>query len=312
MAENRLARALPRLIAQADTIRLAAPDLWQRIGLKHNSPERLAEAIATVRLAVKRYCAARRAKIETTAHRRRVDNAAWDFIRDARNVLSNLFGHQYSERWAALNFPGYSLRIPQRLDQRLALLANIACYFRAHPEHEIAGYATASLAARHYDDLLAATNDINHCRAEVRAARTARDRAVTALRRQIRSITRELSMLLGKDDPRWHTFGLNIPSTTRRRRTAKTERPTAPAVAPAPEPSLASASHPTVGQSQLAPASDAQPSIPLDPEDAASLRPSTCDPQVVISQLPVLFSRPALPRAHRKRSWLASLIPSWN
>ncbi len=226
-----------------------------------------------------------------------MDHATWDFITTARTLLGHHLGRQYSEKWAPLGFPGYSLRIPQRRDQRAALLANFAAYFRGHPELEIPGYATADRDAQFHADLVAATARFNHCRVATRTALNKRDRAVTALRKRIRFLTVELRLVTGKNDPRWLDFGLNIPATTRRRRTATAE-PTATPPAPVIDAPLRTPPTPLAGTVAVQTAAPAPVTVPRDTETERATE-----------LVPAFTIRP---RTARKRSWLASLIPSWN
>jgi len=306
MAENRLARALTDLLAQARAMLGPGPEGWVGLGLKLNRHADLAAGIAAVRSAEARLHTVIAGELRATAQRQALDSAAWDFITLGRNVLKPHLGGQWSQRWALLNFPNYSLRIPQCLNQRLAILSGLAGYLAEQPQHECAqlGVTAAQTRTRH-DQLLAASLALNHLRSERTAALRARDEAVTKLRRRMRCIIRELSMVIAKADPRWFAFGLNQPATHRKRKTMvgraspRAEAESKPAKHGRTQPDT---SHPEPDTSVTLTA-DSLPLAPRTPM-AAPMLEFKREREFL---RPVLAARPA-PR--RRRSLLAWFLPS--
>ena len=148
-------------------------------------------------------------------------------------MLKHYLGSQCSQRWEPIGFPNYSLRVPQKVDQRLYVLQKLTSYLRANPLQANAQLeVTSERAGKLYQELLTAGGAINHGDCEAHQCRQARDAAVAILRKTMRGLIRELGMLIAKDDPRWIIFNLNQPALRRRHKGTKTHSETSPAASP--------------------------------------------------------------------------------
>lgn len=139
------------------------------------------------------------------------------FCTQARDVLKARFGNQYSNAWVPTGFVG-SLAIPRTDAELLPLTERLKNYFTANPTHEVSAApitVTAARALAAYNALLAGRSAITTKEGEVGTLKSTRDTAKTALRKRLRGLINELRQLMGPDDPRWRSFGLNIPSAPR-------------------------------------------------------------------------------------------------
>jgi hypothetical protein len=88
----------------------------------------------------------------------------------------------------------------------------LATYFTNHPTHANAPLnVTAAQATALFTALSDARSAVNVSLTQVGQKRAARDAARRALERQLRGLIHELYQLLEDDDPRWLSFGLNMP-----------------------------------------------------------------------------------------------------
>jgi hypothetical protein len=99
------------------------------------------------------------------------------------------------------------------LDERMMLLRNLELFFTAHADQPVASQnLTAAQAATLHNNLAAARNAVNGSLADTGEKKEARDKAEEMLVKAMRGLIKELSHLLGDDDPRWRRFGLKRPA----------------------------------------------------------------------------------------------------
>lgn len=139
-------------------------------------------------------------------------NAALSFAQVTRDNLKPKFGPQYSKAWDAVGFYNRTLTIPRAVPKAMGLVKSMGLFLEAHPELAIADVMTAAIATAIYDPLNTAYLAVSVAKTDLREKRTARNTARKELRQHLIQLRRELSMLLPADDPRWLTFGFNVPA----------------------------------------------------------------------------------------------------
>ena len=141
------------------------------------------------------------------------DAAGEKVISRCRLRLTAVFGSRWSAAWEAAGFPGRSTMVPEVQDKRLVLLDNLSAWFTAQPAHESADMgATAALCHAAHEALSDARSAVNQSRARLAEAVREKDRLLRVLRKRMRSLIRDLNVLMERDDARWQRFRLNIPA----------------------------------------------------------------------------------------------------
>ncbi len=161
---------------------------------------------------------------ETAVSARRVkDEEAKDYLTAARNALVPILGRDPSTEWEQAGFsspPASSNAVPGTQDGRLACLAALAVYLAQHPTYEIPAGGpraalTAALTQALHTQLSAARQAANDAGTVQQTALMTKEAAFQTLRRRLIALVDELQLLLADDDPRWETFGLNVPANPR-------------------------------------------------------------------------------------------------
>lgn len=154
-------------------------------------------------------------KTALTATQRVLENAFADalaFAQVLRGVLIPKFGSQYSLIWNAVGFFNHTLRMPRTVPDAIGLVGAMELFLKAHPECATAGLLTPEIAASKWRALLAARTASNSAKTALRQSKAARDEALEELRDALKQLRRELSMILEDNDPRWLSFGFNVPA----------------------------------------------------------------------------------------------------
>ena len=145
--------------------------------------------------------------------------ACTDFHKDielwltrARDVLVPYLGRSWSVEWVSAGFSDHSTAVPRSVGDQLKLLGLMAAFFADHPNYEDpeVGITEAAATALQANSLGAdATFNVRKTAAsEQKGGRTT---ALAELQSGMRMLIGILDQLLGADDPRWETFGLNRP-----------------------------------------------------------------------------------------------------
>ena len=135
-----------------------------------------------------------------------------EWLTKARAVLVPSLGGFWSAAWAAAGFVDRTTRVPKNVGDQLNLLGLLAAYFTANPDYEdpaigITGTAGAVLKT----NSVAADTAFNAAKTAATTKKDARDAETESLTGSMRMLIRILDGVLAADDPRWTTFGLNIP-----------------------------------------------------------------------------------------------------
>ena len=136
-----------------------------------------------------------------------------------RDVLERIHGRKHNAGWSAAGFTD-GVSVPREHDKRQSLLAAMRSYLAANAGHEatlpqpsgppLAVTAAAALALG--TTFQAAFDLVNAKEGEQANCKNLRDADKDALFDEVSGTIRELGDLLADDDPRWETFGLNIPA----------------------------------------------------------------------------------------------------
>ena len=213
MAANPTPTNNRKLLSTCHDLLKGCQALETELGLKQNTAavmqaawEAVGDGLALVGLRTKERGTARKALLQADAEGERV-------ISRCRLRLATIFGSRINVQWEAAGFPDRSTMVPEMQDKRLTLLASLAAWFTAQPAHGSADMgATAATCHTAHEALSDARSAENESHARLALAVKEKNRLLRALRGQMRSLIRELNVLMESDDPRWRRFGLNIPA----------------------------------------------------------------------------------------------------
>lgn len=142
--------------------------------------------------------------------------AGLSMLTDCKLRLAKLYGQRWSPDWEPTGFPDQSTKIPEDYATRLTLLDALKNYFTAKPAAESVDMgATAALCLTQHTAIIDAQSVVDQAESKLTAALSTRDAAVDVLRKRVRGLIDELTILLPSNDPRWEDFGLNIPANPR-------------------------------------------------------------------------------------------------
>jgi len=129
----------------------------------------------------------------------------------ARDILKPIFGNEYNESWDITGFVG-SIGIPKDILELEQLLEKLKLFFAANPQYEVAvREVTSAKFAALFTALSEARMAVAEQDAVVQQLTVVRDNAFTTLRKRMRGLIDELTLLLDPMDPLWLAFGLNRP-----------------------------------------------------------------------------------------------------
>ena len=127
--------------------------------------------------------------------------------------MAQKLGQRWSAAWEPTGFPNQSTAVPTTVDPRFTLLDALKNYFTAVPANESVDMgATAALCAAQWAAFSAARQVVANAESAQTLAFAARTVATDVLRKRVRALIDELTLLLSSDDAKWEDFGLNIPA----------------------------------------------------------------------------------------------------
>ena len=157
---------------------------------------------------------ARDSRLTASAQASELQAAIYEWLLKGRDVLLPYLGRSWSAAWIPAGFVDHSTAIPKYVGDQLNLLGLLSAFYTASPNYEdaaigITGAAGAGLKANSE----AAATAFNAAKTLAATKKAAREAALEALKSSMRMLVRILDELLDADDPRWTTFGLNIPDS---------------------------------------------------------------------------------------------------
>jgi hypothetical protein len=127
--------------------------------------------------------------------------------------LKQKLGQRWSADWEPTGFPDQSTGLPRQQDARFTLLQALKNYFTVVPANESADMgATAAACDAAWAALSTARQAVANAESAQTLAFTARTAATDTLRKRVRGLIDELTLLLAPDDAKWEDFGLSIPA----------------------------------------------------------------------------------------------------
>lgn len=213
MASNALPTRLDRLLALAKDMKKGIHDLEATLQIKQNTEASFGPAILAMEGAEQTYQDARVAKKTANAAVTTADNAAKLFIKNARRRLSKFFGENYNAEWAAAGWPENSTGVPSTQADRYTLVTALKNHLTSHAAHASEDMDVTVAAATTVETALkTARGDLATAITDCGTTKNARDTAEENLRTKMSGLISELDQLMPDDDPRWHQFGLSMPS----------------------------------------------------------------------------------------------------
>jgi len=211
MASNPIPKSYPSLIVQLGEAFVGAENIGAAIPLLINTAALIGTDRTALMTAQTDFRAARGAIPALSTARKGAVDAAYVFCQKSRDVLYTYLGRTFTEAWLAAGWVD-TLEIPQSFDGLYDLTYTLTAYFTAHGDQENEELGVTSAAAQVAFNSLSATNTAV-ITAELLAAtkRDVRDVALTAVRKRLSGLCKELSQRLEPLDPRWRAFGFNMP-----------------------------------------------------------------------------------------------------
>ena len=213
MAGNTVPYGQGDLLALAEDMADGCHNHEVAIGLLHNKEADVRATILSLRTTEAAFGAAKTNRQAAMNTLQASDDAATEFLGNARKVLMSFLGNSWSAAWSITGFPDLSTGVPRTQEKRMNLCASLKIYFTNTPTQEVAGLGvTAALAETRFQALSTGRDGLAMKDELQAAAKQARDGAFQDLRKRAHDLIAELSALLADDDPRWHAFGLNMPA----------------------------------------------------------------------------------------------------
>jgi hypothetical protein len=201
------------LRALADRMADGCHTLEVTIGIKQNTEAVIRTAIGVLSTAELQVGLKKQAVDDTHTATIAADVAGTVVLNNCKLRLRQKLGERWNPAWEPTGFPHQSTGVPETLDERFTLLDKLKLYFTAVPASESAEMgATAALCEAAWE----VSSTARQAEADAGTARTqafnSRATGVEGLRRKVRGLINELDGLIADDDPRWESFGLNVPA----------------------------------------------------------------------------------------------------
>jgi hypothetical protein len=183
------------------------------IGIKQNLEAVIRAAIAALSAAETDVGLKKQATANAYTALQTQDDAGFDLLTNCKLRLAQKYGQRWSPDWEPTGFPDQSTKVPDTRDKRFTLLDALKNYFTAKPTDESADMgATAALCQAQWTAISTARQAVANAESAQTLAFAARTAATDTLRKRVRGLIDELTLLLAPDDAKWEDFGLSIPA----------------------------------------------------------------------------------------------------
>lgn len=211
MAQNPIPNSYASLMVQGGDAYAGASSVGAGIPLLINTAALIGTDLSAAQVAQLDYKTVRGGLSGLSATLRTERELAYDFCFTARDLLRVYCGRDWCEAWLVTGFED-GQAVPRSYADLRELLVALNNYFTLNPTHENAAVGiTAALASTRRVALQSAHEAINSRWAQIESKVQLRDAKVTALRRRLSGLCKELSQRLEDLDPRWLEFGFNMP-----------------------------------------------------------------------------------------------------
>ena len=214
MAQNTIDKTRAALVAQATKMKMGLGTLGALLGITQMTAATFGAVLTAFTAAQGNYNQAR--GNEEAAYNAYHANLAaiQTWLKVVRGVLVGYYGNNYNMNWAAAGFVQPSTAIPRKIADQIALVVKLQGFFTANPDKEVSDLnVTALQAAALLEALDEAEDPLLQAETATRSMLGLLTRAETALTGKMRMLIDILKGILSATDPRWETFGLNIPAT---------------------------------------------------------------------------------------------------
>ena len=210
MPANNLPSGIDALFSLADRVVVGLEIHGPWLGIDRAAE--LSDVLREARGVEDAFAVARARKAEAGRRFAVADGALTGWLAKARLVVMLVLGSAWSERWLEAGFSHRQTNVPKRLAARMELGRRLTAFFAAHPEYAmpIAGVGVAEAQAI-CGEIAEAEREVRAAKVEAAQCKRARDAAEKRLRWTMRSVRLFISAALEKGDPRWLSFGLNLP-----------------------------------------------------------------------------------------------------
>lgn len=131
-----------------------------------------------------------------------------------RSILAARFGTRWNTQWAQAGFTNPSTAIPAKIQDQLGLALALVHFFTVNPTFEVPTMnLTAAQGTTLRDAALAAQGVVSAATVSLNTIGATWQTAYDALTRGMRALLANLGAVLANDDPRWLSFGFQMPST---------------------------------------------------------------------------------------------------
>jgi hypothetical protein len=211
MAQNTIPREFASLMVQGGDAYAGATSIGSGIPLLINTAADIGANLTAAQTTQLDYKTVRGGLSGLSATLRTERELAYNFCFTARDLLRVYCGRDWCEAWLVTGFDD-GLAVPRSYAELRELLVALNNYFTLNPTHENEAVGiTAALANTRRVALQTAHEAINARWMQIETKVQARDAAVTALRKRLSGLCKELSQRLEDMDPRWLAFGFNLP-----------------------------------------------------------------------------------------------------
>ena len=214
MAQNAIDTNRAALVALAMKMKMGLATLGALLGITQMTATTFGAVLTAFKTAVGNYNQARGKEqaAYNVYHAKLADIMAW--LKIVRGLLVGFFGNSYNMNWASAGFVQPRTAIPRKIEDQVALVGKLGQFFATNPSYEVPDRAaTAAQATALLDALDAAEDPLLQAQTATRSTLDLLTTAETNLTREMRMLIGILKGLLSPSDPRWESFGLNIPAT---------------------------------------------------------------------------------------------------
>ena len=212
MAKNALPVNIGDLLTLGNKMVGGLTALGQSLGIKQLSAASLQAQLNVFSTAQTEYNTTRDARQSASTLCTEAHATIYEWLLKGRDVLLPYLGRSWSAVWIPAGFVDHSTAVPKYVGDQLNLLGLISAFFTANPNYEDAAIGVTGTAGTTLKtNSEAADTAFNAAKTLATTKKAARDAALEALKGSMRMLVSILDELLAADDPRWATFGLNMP-----------------------------------------------------------------------------------------------------